>query len=42
LNLEKAVTNIKYYTWPADDLSKEKKEIQSALEVVEDEIQKAA
>lgn len=42
LNLEKAVTNIKYYTWPAEDLSKEKKEIESALEVVEDEIQKAA
>jgi hypothetical protein len=42
LNLEKAVTNIKYYTWPAEDLSKEKKEIESALEVVEEEIQKAA
>jgi DNA repair ATPase RecN len=42
LNLEKAVTNIKYYTWPSEDLSKEKKEIESALEVVEDEIQKAA
>ena len=27
LNIEKAVTNIKYYTWPAEDLSKEKKEI---------------
>jgi cancer susceptibility candidate protein 1 len=42
LNLEKAVTNIKYYTWPAQDLDKEKKEIESALEVVEEEIQKAA
>jgi hypothetical protein len=42
LNLEKAVTNIKYYTWPASDISKEKKEIESALETVEEEIQKAA
>jgi chromosome segregation ATPase len=42
LNLEKAVTNIKYYTWPANDLGKEKKELESALETVEEEIQKAA
>lgn len=42
LNLEKAVTNIKYYTWPASDINKEKKEIESALETVEEEIQKAA
>jgi chromosome segregation ATPase len=42
LNLGKAVTNIKYYTWPASDLGKEKKELESALETVEEEIQKAA
>ena len=42
LNLERQVTNLKYFTWPSEDIDKEKETILSTLDLVNKQIEVAA